>query len=76
MSSEESDLDENNSEILKIKPLPWRSEECTKTFRKMDEYIHHNKSLASKRQMKRKTIGEDSSRPLPAVGTGPSFCIV
>ena len=77
MSSEESDVDENGDEVLQIRPLPWRSSEVNRMFSKIDTYIMAGKSPASRRQLKKKSQGEDSSRQLSAEVRGglPDFAI-
>ena len=77
MSSEESDVDENGDEVLQIRPLLWRSSEVNHMFSKIDTYIMAGKSPASRRHLKKKSQGEDSSRQLSAEIRGglPDFAI-
>ena len=77
MSSEESDVDGNGDEVLHIRPLPWRSSEVNRMFAKIDTYIMAGKSPASKRQLKKKSQGEVSSRHLSAEIRGglPDFAV-
>ena len=63
-SSEESD--ENDGEIIIVKPLPWRSERVTEMFHRLDEKIDEGKSAQAKRQKRRRVMGvEPSARPQP-----------
>lgn len=63
-SSEESD--QENEEIIIVKPLPWRSERCTQLFHQLDEKNEEGKSAQAKRQKRRRIEGlVSSTRPQP-----------
>lgn len=69
MSSEESEDD-----LIKVKPLPWRSTRVKDFFQSLDEHQYNDKSAQAKRQMKRRVLGEVSTRPKPAAELGiPSW---
>ncbi len=69
MSSEESGEDDT----IVVHPLPWRSEYCTKMFRKIDAYCDNHKSPQAKRQKKPRAFGDVSSRPQPKMEEYPSW---
>lgn len=65
MSSEDSEIDDNGDEVLKVRLLPWRSSEVNRMFSKIDAYNIAAKSPASRWQLKKKAkAAEDSSRQL------------
>ena len=70
MSSEESG-DENNSVI--VRPLPWRSNRVDSFFQSLDKSSLEGKSPQSLRQMKKRVIGEVSSRSKPDSHGLPSW---
>ena len=61
ISSEESADDD----FIVLHPLPWRSDYVTRMFSKIDAYIINKKSSQAKRQMKRRRLGNISTRPKP-----------
>ena len=65
MSSEESDIDEGE-DILKVHDLPWRKPGVKRMFATLDSETAKRKTPQSKRQMKRRVVGSDSTRPQPA----------
>ena len=65
MSSEESE----GENALKIRPLPWLSTAANQFKKTLDEEKAKQSSNQSKRQTKRKIIGEVSDRERP-VATG------
>ena len=64
VSSEESGEDEG--EILIHRRLSWRAERVNDFFKKLDDNVRAEKSPQARRQMKKRMLGEASSRPLPA----------
>ncbi len=66
MSSEESDVDEeDNDEILKVHPLPWRANKVTRMFQQLDLETSRSKTPQSRRQRKRRVAGQSSDRQRP-----------
>ena len=65
MSSEESGNDEDDEEILKVLPLPWRARKVTKMFQQLDLESSKYKTPQSRRQRKRRVLGESSERARP-----------
>ena len=65
MSSEESGEDEGE-EVLIRRRLSWRAERVNDFFKKLDDNVWAEKSPQARRQMKKRMLGEASSRPLPA----------
>ena len=63
MSSEDSGEDQG-SEVLIVRPIPWRSTYCATMFEKIDKFTTNLKSPMSRRQAKKKLIGSQSTRPL------------
>ena len=75
MSSEESD--DENGEIIIVKPLVWRSERVTRFLHRLDEKCSDSKTTQAKRQRKQRIDSSDISvRPKPVVANLPSwaFC--
>ena len=64
MSSEESGEDDT----MLVHPLPWRTECVNQMFKRIDAYSSSKKSPQAKRQMKKRAIGENSTRPKPSDG--------
>ena len=64
MSSEESGEDEG--EVLIRRRLSWRAERVKDFFKKLDDNVRAEKSPQARCQMKKRVLGEASSRPLPA----------
>lgn len=64
MSSEESSMDEEE-EVIKIHPLPWRASKVTRMFQHLDTEALKSKSPQSRRQRKRRVEGESSQRVQP-----------
>ena len=60
VSSEESGTDDGE-EVLIIRPIPWRSARVCHMFRELDRQSLTNKSPQSRRQMKRRVLGENSA---------------
>ena len=69
MSSEESDA--SDDEVIKVHPLPWRSERLSEFFALLDEKAEADKSPQAKRQMKERQTGRTSSRPKPTLAGIP-----
>ena len=65
MSSDESDFDDDNNEILVNHKIPWLSQEVEDLKKLLDDHTLNAKSPQSIRQMKRRVPGSPSSRPLP-----------
>ena len=65
MSSEESDIDEDDVEILKVHPLPWRANKVTRMFQQLDLEVSRSKTPQSRRQRKKRVTGETSDRQKP-----------
>ena len=65
ISSEES-LEENDEEVLKIRPLTWRAEIVNKMFAELDVMSQKEKSPQARRQQKPRRIGEISTRQPPS----------
>ena len=61
MSSEDSGMDEDE-EILAVRPLPWRSTRVDEMFDELDKKIQSGKSPQSRRQTKRRKVGNLSQR--------------
>ena len=61
MSSEES----GPEDVIIVHSLPWRSQYVNKMFAKIDRYIHCKKSPQALRQMKDRSDGSQSKRPVP-----------
>ena len=64
MSSEESDVDDDE-EVLKVHDLPWRRDIVDTMFSALDIDAANGKTAQSRRQMKRRVVGETSARPQP-----------
>ena len=62
MSSEESCEDED---LIVVRPLKWRSQTTEKMLKTLDDAIQTNRSGQSKRQLKRRSVGEFSNRERP-----------
>ena len=62
VSSEESGTDDGE-EVLIVRPIPWRSARVHHMFRELDRQSLTDKSPQSRRQMKRRVLGENSTRP-------------
>lgn len=62
MSSEESDKEED---VIVVRPLHWRSKGTEKMIKTLDDVIQKNRSEQSKRQLKKRVIGEFSDRSRP-----------
>ena len=64
MSSEESDLE--NDDVIIVKPLPWRSPRVDKVFHELDAANENAKSKQAVRQKRKRVTGTASSdRPKP-----------
>jgi len=61
MSSEESGPDDS----IIVHPLPWRSQHVDNMFEKVDRYNDGKRSPQARRQMKRRILGDLSSREAP-----------
>ena len=72
MSSEESDMDEEE-EVLIIHPLEWRSDKLERMFLILDNEITKSKSPQAQRQMKRRVVGDKSQRPVPLIADTESL---
>ena len=66
MSSEESD--DENEEVITVKPLPWRAE-VSSFFHRLDNKMKQSKSTQAKRQRKQRIEGSNYSLRLRPVGT-------
>ena len=53
MSSEESDVNEDN-EVIVVKPLPWRSEQVNDFLKRLDDRITKDRSPQAQRQAKKR----------------------
>ena len=73
MSSEESDVDEE--EVLVVKQLPWRSQKVNRFLNGLDEKHEQHKSPQARRQEKRRVRDRDvvSSRPRPSLTDQPDW---
>lgn len=58
MSSEESD-----EEVLKVHSLPWRAVTVGRMFHALDREAAKQRTPQSRRQMKERVVGVESSRP-------------
>lgn len=65
MSSEESDVD-GDEDVLQVHDLPWRKPSIKRMFATLDAESSKRKSAQAKRQMKRRVMGRNSTRPQPA----------
>ena len=74
MSNEESDIDDNDEQILVIKRLPWRSEKVNHFIKSLDEKHQQRKTLQARRQEKRRVQDREvSSRPGPSLTDLPGW---
>ena len=64
MSSEESDVD-GEEDVLTVRDLPWRKPAVKRMFSTLDAESAKRKTPQSKRQMKRRVVGSNSSRLQP-----------
>ena len=71
MSSEESDMDEE--EVLKVHTYPWRSSKVSRMFKQLDIVALKDKTPQSRRQRKRRTVGECSGRERPTEHNLPNW---
>ena len=62
ISCEDSGTD-NGEEVLIVRTLPWRSSRMDHMFANLDKQSLSNKSPQSRRQMKRRVLGECSLQP-------------
>ena len=75
MSSEESD--EENEEVITVKPLPWRAEKVSGFFHRLDGKVEQSKSNQAKRQRKQRVEGSDYSlRSRPVGSSIPDWAFV
>ena len=75
MSSEESD--EENEEVITVKPLPWRSEKVSSFFHRVDGNVEESKSTQAKRQRKQWVKGSEYSlRSRPVGSSIPNWAFV
>ena len=74
MSSEESDSDPNNDDII-VKPLQWRSAIVNRFLLKLDDKLMETKSLQARRQRKNRVTGSVSSEREVPKGA-PKWAIV
>ena len=65
MSSDESGVESGDEHVFINHPLPWRSSKVEKFFTNLDEAAYQGKSPQAKRQMKKRCMGEISSREKP-----------
>ena len=74
MSSEESD--DENEDIIIVKPLVWRSERVTQFLQWLDEKCNDVKTTQAKRQRKQRVASSGMSvRPKPVANLpGWAFC--
>ena len=72
MSSEES-CEEDGEEVIIVHSLPWISSRVAEFKRTLDSYTAKSKSPQARRQMKKRVIGKESSRPVP--GNFPEWAI-
>ena len=64
MSSEESGMD-GEDDVLNVHDLPWRKPAVKRMFSTLDAESAKHKTPQSKRQMKRRVIGSNSTRRQP-----------
>ena len=64
MSSDESDT-EDGEEILVVHPLPWLSEAVVQFKTTLDQEITSTKKPQARRQMKKRVLGNPSTRAIP-----------
>jgi hypothetical protein len=64
MSSEESAVD-GEEDVLEVHDLPWRKPGVRRMFTTLDAESAKRKTAQSKRQMKRRVMGRDSTRSQP-----------
>ena len=69
VSSEHSGSDEG-TEVLIVRPLPWRSARVDHMFNNLDKQSVGDKSPLATRQMKRRVLGQPSQRPKSAALEG------
>ena len=74
MSSEDSEIDEEE-EVLMVHPLPWRASKVDAMFKRLDDGIKENKSPQSRRQMKKRCVGQDSARCAPIADKFPKWAL-
>ena len=72
MSSKDS-LEENDEEVLKIWPFPWRAGIVNKMFAELDLMPTKEKSPQATRQQKTRKIGELFTRQPPSLAPGWEF---
>ena len=74
MSSKESDNED--ADIIVVKPLPWRSRRVTKFFYALDDNVQASKSSQAQRQRKTRTLSDSpSSRPQPLSAGLPKWAL-
>ena len=71
MSSEDSEIEE----VLMVHPLPWRASKVDTMFKRLDDTIKENKSPQSRRQMKKRCVGQDSVRSAPFADKFPKWAL-
>lgn len=73
MSTEESEV-EGDEEVLRVKPLPWRSDHVNEVMKRLDQKVLSERPAQSHRQTKmRDYSGQPSSRPKPILGDLPKW---
>ena len=65
MSSEEA-VSSDDETVYKVRPLTWRSAECSSIIQELDRKMEQTQSKRPRRQQIKRVKGEPSSRPLPA----------
>lgn len=73
MSSEESDLE--NNDLIVVKPISWRSERVSSFFRRLDTKVISTKSTQSKRQRKERIESSQISTRLKPSLTLPDWAV-
>ena len=74
MSSEESG-NEDEEEILFIRPLLFRSAKVDRFFGMLDDRVKESKSPQARRQMKKRVRGDVSTRGLPVGHNYPKWAL-
>ena len=76
MSSEESGGEDSDSDVIIVRPLPWRSARVNDFFASLDDNTKFHMSSEAKRQTKARCTGDPSTRPIPKSKGIPSWGFV
>ena len=75
MSSEESE--QENEEVITVKPLPWRADKVSSFFRRLDSKVEKSKSTQAKQRRKQRVEGSEYSlRSRPVGSSIPDWAFV